>query len=345
MQDSGGLLPLLALDPGRNERGSASRFVTTDGSMWNPDVSPLDDGEAASDDGRRYSKAWKQLLKDEDPISYMPLGHDVKNDPPLIVSDGNYVMLKSSYDDLYKRGIFTNPVDPSKVLYGVPGGNKVDTQAKMIFFNQDGKLMLDEHNLIVTVPYTPKPRDEPEERGVLRGQVWLWYRGHRDASRVNANLLRDGIVSYVSKLYPVEQQRYDFRDVEEQMTVTVSDPMEGIKREPPEISQLRAVSRQYVRVSFEWRTDAKTAQNVADTINTISDNMVQWTELNWAYRWAEMLGLFVDSEHIVKGVGQLDAPEPRRWWELRKVYVNQELPRAAEGDALPGMADGSRRYW
>ena len=321
--------------------------MTTDGSMWDPNVSPLDGEEAASEgDDRRYSKAWKQLLLDEDPIYYMALGHNVKTDPPLIVSEGNYVMLKSSYDDLYWRGIFKNPVDPSKVLYGVPGGDEEDTPALEIVFDNKGKLMLDERDLIVTVPYTPEPRDKSEERGVLRGQVWLWYSGDRDASIVDYALLRTSITAYIAGLYPVKQQRYDFMDVEEHMTVTVSDPpMEGTKHEPAGIHEWRAVSRQYVRVSFEWRTDAKTARHAADVANTISGRMTHWTELNWAYRWAEMLGLFVDSEHIVKGLENTEATEPRRWWELRTLHANEELPRAAEGDALPGMADGPRRYW
>jgi len=341
MQDSGGLLPLLALDPGRDEHGPASRFVTTDGSKWDPAVSPLDNEEAASEgDDRRYSEAWKELMEDEDPIHYKRLGHNVKTDPPLIVSEGNYVMLKSSYDDLYWRGMFTNPVDPSKDLYGVPGGDEEDTPALKIVFDDKGRLMLDEHGLIVTVPYTPEPRDESEKHGVLRGQVWLWYDSTRVASIPDHTLLKLAIANYITKLAPVKTQRYDFTDVDENMTVTVSDPMEGTKHKPDGIYRWRSVSTQYVRVSFEWRTDPKTAKDAADWANTISGGMIQWTELNWAYRWAKILS--VDSEHIVKGV-MID--EWLRWWELRQLYANEELPRAAERDALPEMADGPRRYW
>ena len=343
MQDSGGLLPLLALDPGRNERGSASRFVPTDGSMWNPAVSPLDNGEAASEvDGRRYSEAWKELMKDEDPIAYEAFGYNVTKDPPLIVSEGNYVLLKSSYDKLYRRGLFTNPVDPSRVLYGVPGGSKEKTPALEIVFDGDGVLML-EDGLIVTVPYTPEPLDESEERGVLRGQVWLWYDRTRVASIPDVDFLKLAIANYISKLAPVKERRYEFMDVDDNMTVTVSDPMEGTKHEPAGIYEWRAVSTQYVRVLFEWRTDAETAHGAAADTNTISSRTTRWTENNWADRWAEIL--FVDSEHIVKGLENTESTAPRDWWALRKVYANEELPRAAEGDALPGMADGTRRYW
>jgi hypothetical protein len=361
MSEPNGLLPLLALDPGGNGRGSAFRFVTT-GSLWKRDKDkPYDKGNVVTDE-------WKELMSENDPIAFVPLGDNKESDPPLIVTDDGHLMLTSSYDQLYYRGNPENPTTRVKDLYGIRGSSNASTAAKKILFDRNGNPEVDRKTgLLITEDYIPPAAPGapgtvtlgPEEQGrehSVRGQVWIWWYGG-DVENA-ARSYRDYITRYiVMKVLGQERTDENRLAVRNGLSVTIGPAMEGLKHagetRPWPIDHV-----DYRRVSFEFRADFGTARIVWEALNKPIDEREGWFQLAWTYRWADMLtGEMNQHSMIVKGLeglgvnneGMRDPWRFYRFWSAMDPGEDVPLPRASndpsQPDALPGMMDDGRRYW
>ena len=230
MSDPGGLLPLLALDPGRDGRGSAFRFVMT-GGLWKHDK------DRPYNENNDLTPEWAELMRDQDPVALVPLGDDKENDPPLIVTDEGHLMLTSTYDSFYFRGEFTNPVSRKNNLYGIPGSEAAGTAAKKILFETNGNPRVDRKTgLLITEDYIPSSgritvgpgvRDAGEDWShTVRGQVWIWW--HEDDARaaVAVATYRSNIARYILQRAlqrPVTPDTFD--QVFDSLSVTMSPKM------------------------------------------------------------------------------------------------------------------------
>lgn len=360
MSDPGGLLPLLALDPGRDGRGSAFRFVMT-GGLWKHDKDKPYDGEV-------LTSKWKELMTDQDPVALEPFGDDKENDPPLIVSDEGHLMLTSTYDSFYFRGDFTNPVSKKDDLYGIPGSEAADTAAKKILFENGNPKVDGETGLLITEDYIPSRgggitvgpglRDAGQDWShAVRGQVWIWWYGN-DA-RAAVTTYRTNIARYILE-HALERDVTpdNFNQVFNGLSVTMSPIMEGLQHSD-ETGRGRTEHVDYRRVSFEFRTSFDYARVVMWSVETPPDSNAGWYTVAWAQRWAEVLtGSTVNASIVVKGLeglGMNDEGSRDRWrfYRLQAAIDEGEdvpLPRASHDpslpDALPGMMeDRGRRYW
>lgn len=366
MQDSGGLLPLLALDPGRDERGPASRFQPG-----------LERSAPTKDTIQRLVLHRRATCppcngKDQEPtyddtgatcaICHGSLDTDVEDEDPWTGGNGiPYLVVACVRQHVFHTRCLIQWMRR-------PNGTKCPECAQPMFQELRNKLLGAPTPPAQPTPPppaqpAPPPNDQPAAGAIVRGQVWVWWRPpiprnpfaqidffEQDGWQVDGtaesfkSTLARKIYNVVNDLLNRANTFQEYRRIADNMTVTLSDEMDGLKYANGNV-QGEPQAAKYRRLAFEWRsTSADIARRVADTLNTVDRNLNVWNEDNWAQRWMRMIGLW--HTQIVKGVGQLDAPVPRRWWELRKLYANEEeLPRAAEGDALPGMADRSRKYW
>lgn len=382
MSEPGGLLPLLTLDPGRGGRGSAFRLVTT-GGMWNYNKDdPYDEKVKTTKKGAPYkpSEEWDKLMQENDPILLEPLGYDTAHDPPLIVSEEGFLLLKSSYDKLYAFEDPINPFTRKNNLYGIPGSTASGTLARKILF-ENGRVQVDtETRLVMTVeyrppgmqpwPWMPPPPQAPvvpavpgmvtvgpdeQREHAVRGQVWIWWYG--GDTEIEVNSYRDYITLYIVAVLDSERIQRSRQYVMRGLSVTIGPAMDGIKH-PGENLEFPFQHIAYRRVSFEYRDDFNTAGIIWHKLNMPPNPQEEWYELAWTYRWADMLtGAMTESWRIVKGLaglGMNDEGGGDQWRFNRFVSAVDEgedlpLPRASNNpsqpDALPGMSDGSRRYW
>ena len=400
MQDSDGLLPLLALDPGRSEHGSASRFqpglersAPTKDTIQRlvlhrratcPPCNGEDQEPTYDDMGATCAICYGSLdtdVEDEDPwtggngIPYLVVAcvrQHVFHTRCLIqwMRQPNGTNCPECAQPMFQElrnkllGAPTPPAQPTpprRDIRPVPPNDQPapPPPAQPAPPNRGFLRVFDPPRDFGPAP----PNDQPAAGAIVRGQVWVWWRPpiprnpfaqdqffEQDGWQVNGtaesfkSTLARNIHNAVSNLLNRAPTFQEYRRIADNMTVTLSDEMDGLKYANGNV-QGEPQAAKYRRLAFEWRsTSADIARRVADALNTVDRNVNDaWNEDNWAQRWMRMIGLW--HTQIVKGVRQLDALEPGRWWELRRVYANEELPRAAEGDALPGMADGTRRYW
>jgi len=135
---------------------SAPRRAASTGTVWNLDDDPYSNEVKEYRHGGTYkpSEMWAQLMQRIDPVSLETLDSDLINDPPLIVTPTGFIMLKSTYDQLFRRGDFRNPENRDESLYGIPGGINAGTPAQQILFNPNGTPQV-ANGRIVTQDYTP----------------------------------------------------------------------------------------------------------------------------------------------------------------------------------------------
>ena len=135
---------------------SAPRRAASTGTVWNLDDDPYSNEVKEYRHGGTYkpSELWTQLMQRIDPVSLETLDSDLINDPPLIVTPSGFIMLKSTYDQLFRRGDFRNPENRDESLYGIPGGTNAGTPAQQILFNPNGTPRV-ANGRLVTQDYTP----------------------------------------------------------------------------------------------------------------------------------------------------------------------------------------------
>ena len=141
----------------RPDASDAPRCAADTGAIWPPGLNP-----------NEHVQQWTEVMNENDPISLEPLNHNVLADPPLIVSDRGFIMLKSSYDEMYYQNNWVNPL-------ALPGGSarhplgrarrdQVATPARKILFDWSpehrGRVRVN-NGSIATENYTPPPRPRP----------------------------------------------------------------------------------------------------------------------------------------------------------------------------------------